>query len=1015
MRIQINTTNPNNLSRSTVVDFKAGQPVIKHLVLPGQKITVIVDGVIWKGSQLLGAKKLKLNKSEENLIIETEDGNEQIIELTDFYGQEDALLTGEEWSMADGSQLKNVNDGVMFVAEDASAVTGSALVGLGGGAAGGILATGAAVGLAATGGETQENARPVLSLSTPVSPLENAAAAGQTILTATATDADGETLTYSLVAGSNPDGYYAINATTGVVTLTAAGAAHVNAGNDLPAVQVSVSDGTATDTETATISATTDVNDAPVLALTTPTAPQENAATAGDVMTTATATDEEGHLMLFSLVTGSNPNGYYAIDLFTGVVTLTAAGAAHVHAGNDLPAVQVRVIDAFNAIDTESVTVPVTVDVNDAPVASPATITPTEDTPLAVPLAATDVDGTIASFTLTAGPTPAQGTLVYDHDGAPGTSAVAVTLDSPLTPAQAATVQFVPTLNYNGAVAPISFFATDNQGLNSAPATVTINNVIAVNDAPVLSLSTPVAPSENAAAADDVITTATATDEEGDTLTYSLVAGSNPNDYYAINVTTPGVVTLTAAGAAHVNAGNDLPAVQVSVTDGTATDTETATVPATTLVNDAPVLGSNLISGHAGLYPSSGPSAGVALSALMPTATDEDIGDTLVGYAVTSAAPESSNSGVWQYQAAGTSTWTALSGASDTNAIFLAADTKVRWSIGTTSVFPTTELRIVAVDSSAGVPTTGDVLDASVTGGSSRFSDPATLPMTSPPVVIDLNRDGSLGYSQVVMDVNGDGRLDQTAWADAQDGVLVWDKYADGLVRDSSQYAFTQFGGNTDLEGLAMGFDSNDDGKFNALDAKFGEFKVWQDADQDGVSDAGEVRSLADWGLTEINLTSDGVVRTPAPGVREAGQTTATATDGTSVLVGDVAFAYSSLAYSAQVGSNGTQLALLGAGMDLDFSSFVAVHGQVSAIDLNGTGTNSLKLSLSDVLSQPAASGPAVLMVDGGSDDRLTLTQTEGWQQMGTSVAAGAAYSVWEHTGTAHQVWIDQQFQVISA
>jgi hypothetical protein len=101
--------------------------------------------------------------------------------------------------------------------------------------------------------------------------------------------------------------------------------------------------------------------------------------------------------------------------------------------------------------------------------------------------------------------------------------------------------------------------------------------------------------------------------------------------------------------------------------------------------------------------------------------------------------------------------------------------------------------------------------------------------------------------------------------------------------------------------------------------------------------------------------------------------------------------------------------------MDLDFSSFVAVHGQVSAIDLNGTGTNSLKLSLSDVLSQPAASGPAVLMVDGGSDDRLTLTQTEGWQQMGTSVAAGAAYSVWEHTGTAHQVWIDQQFQVISA
>ena len=180
-------------------------------------------------------------------------------------------------------------------------------------------------------------------------------------------------------------------------------------------------------------------------------------------------------------------------------------------------------------------------------------------------------------------------------------------------------------------------------------------------------------------------------------------------------------------------------------------------------------------------------------------------------------------------------------------------------------------------------------------------------------MVIDLNRDGSLGYSQVVMDVDGDGNLDQTAWAGAQDGVLVWDKYADGLVRDSSQYAFTQYGGNTDLEGLAIGFDSNGDDRFNALDAKFGEFKVWQDADQDGVSDAGEVRSLAGWGLTEINLTSDGVVRTPAPGVKEAGQTTATATDGTSVLVGDVAFAYSNLAYSAHQGWINQQLQVISA------------------------------------------------------------------------------------------------------
>jgi hypothetical protein len=178
---------------------------------------------------------------------------------------------------------------------------------------------------------------------------------------------------------------------------------------------------------------------------------------------------------------------------------------------------------------------------------------------------------------------------------------------------------------------------------------------------------------------------------------------------------------------------------------------------------------------------------------------------------------------------------------------------------------------------------------------------------SSAPVVIDLNRDGELSYGQIQLDVNDDGALDNTHWAGAQDGVLVWDKYQDGQVHDNSQYAFAQYDTQsaangtlaTDLSGLAEAFDSNHDGVFDAADAQFGEFKVWQDANQNGVSDAGEVRSLADWGLSAINLTSDGVVRTPTDGVTEYGHTTATATDGSQVLVGDVAFDFSTLAKAA--------------------------------------------------------------------------------------------------------------------
>ncbi|MEK7344353.1 MAG: hypothetical protein AAB176_01560 [Pseudomonadota bacterium] len=284
---------------------------------------------------------------------------------------------------------------------------------------------------------------------------------------------------------------------------------------------------------------------------------------------------------------------------------------------------------------------------------------------------------------------------------------------------------------------------------------------------------------------------------------------------------------------------------------------------------------------------------------------------------------------------------------------------------------------------------------------------------TGAPVVLDLNHDGVLDYSTVAMDVNGDRVLDQTAWVGAKDGVLVWDKQGDGLVHDQSQYAFIQYGGSTDLEGLAIGFDSNHDGVFNAQDEKFGAFMVWQDADQDGVSDAGETRSLAEEGLTSIDLTSDGVARTPAAGVTESGQTTATTSDGSSMLVADASFDYSSLAYSVQAGSDGAQLTWLGADMVLNFSSFVALHGDVASVDLNGSGANTLKLDLAEVLSSLGEMGQPVLKVQGGSDDRVALTHATDWTATGTSSEAGVLYNVWQHTGSAHQVLIDQHLQVI--
>jgi len=264
------------------------------------------------------------------------------------------------------------------------------------------------------------------------------------------------------------------------------------------------------------------------------------------------------------------------------------------------------------------------------------------------------------------------------------------------------------------------------------------------------------------------------------------------------------------------------------------------------------------------------------------------------------------------------------------------------------------------------------------------------------PVVLDLNHDGQACYSQVQMDLNSDGVLDTTAWVAAQDGLLVRDVYGDGSVRSTSQFAFARHSGESDLQGLAAQFDSNHDG---VLDAQFGEFAVWQDANQDGVAEAGEVKHLTDLGITAIALTSDAVLRTPATGVVEAGHTTAQLTDGSHMLVTDAAFAYTLGVAAATV-------------LNLD-----AVNHAQGQVNLNNGQGELLKLNVSDVLQQPTnASGQHVLQVSGDSNDAITLSQlfadghTEGqWTQNGTITQNGQTFNVYQYSADASlQVQIDQ-------
>lgn len=170
------------------------------------------------------------------------------------------------------------------------------------------------------------------------------------------------------------------------------------------------------------------------------------------------------------------------------------------------------------------------------------------------------------------------------------------------------------------------------------------------------------------------------------------------------------------------------------------------------------------------------------------------------------------------------------------------------------------------------------------------YADGSSTPMTEEhdpndprgnmwgPVILDLDGDGidvSFG-GQATFDIDGDGFREQTAWAAADDGFLVVDLDADGNISASggdgditqgAEIAFASWAGEgaTDLQGLAQArddegrliFDSNGDGVLDNNDDVWNSMKVFQDLDQDGEVDEGELRTLDDWGISQINLTYD--------------------------------------------------------------------------------------------------------------------------------------------------------------
>ena len=300
-------------------------------------------------------------------------------------------------------------------------------------------------------------------------------------------------------------------------------------------------------------------------------------------------------------------------------------------------------------------------------------------------------------------------------------------------------------------------------------------------------------------------------------------------------------------------------------------------------------------------------------------------------------------------------------------------------------------------------------LVANVSDSSTGLSFPVTVNQMGAglvsPLVIDLNGDGvqTLGLDQgVAFDLSGSGTKVQTGWVDRHDGLLAMDLNHDGLINSGAEL----FGNGTLLangskaaDGWAAlaGLDSNADGLINALDAQFANLRVWRDDDTDGVTDAGELLSLADAGIASISLAHDASV-TAQNGNLLSGKAVVTHTDGSTTDVTDAWLATEDL-HTVPV--------------TIDLSQ--VIHGNLA--DLTNARAEVLQIKVNDLLQLPStAAGEHQVEVLGDAVDTVKLDsllvngQPSGaWSQAGAVAQNGHMFNVYQYSGDQSlQVLIDQ-------
>ncbi|MDF2075175.1 retention module-containing protein [Pseudomonas mendocina] len=383
----------------------------------------------------------------------------------------------------------------------------------------------------------------------------------------TATDVDGDTLTYSIASGNAPQ--------HGTVTLRADGTFTYVPGKDYngqDSFTVTISDGKGGTTTSVISLDITPVNDLPVTADQTKVT-DEDQSVSGQIV----ASDADGDKLSYVIQSGV-AHGSILLNTVTGAYTYTPNKDY-----NGTDSFTIRVYDPKGGYADSVVNITIN-PVNDAPVSGPQSLTTDEDVAVSGKVNAIDVDGDALTYSIANGNGPQHGTVTLNADG---------------------TFNYVPNKDYNG---QDRFTVTISDGKGGTTTSVISLDITPVNDLPVTADQTKVTDEDQSVSGQIA-----ASDVDGDKLTYTIQSGVahgsillntvtgaytytpnkdfNGTDSFTIRVYDPkggyadSVVTVT------VNPVNDAPVAN----DDSVTTLEDTAVTIDVLANDTDVDGDSLL------------------------------------------------------------------------------------------------------------------------------------------------------------------------------------------------------------------------------------------------------------------------------------------------------------------------------------------------------------------------------------------------------------------------------------